>query len=226
MYKLYHQTICPFSRKIRALLNAKNIPLELVPENFWERRPEFIAMNTMGTIPILFNINDGDVVSCSSVIVEYIEEKHAQEGLSLIGNSLAKKAESRRIQYWFDHKFFNEVSKVLLDERYFNRFLARKPSPSSSNIMIAKHNLEIHLSYMDFLLSNRKYLVGNELTIADLAAAGHIATLDYFGDINWRNNNLVKDWYCLVKSHKGFQSILEDKIPGVVPPIWYNKLDF
>jgi len=224
MYKLYHQPICPFSRKIRVLLAAKNLPFELVPENFWERRKEFIAMNTMATIPVLFDVNNGDVIPCSNIIAQYLEEKH-QDEMSFIGDSLTKRAESRRIEYWFDHKFYNEVSKTLLNERYFNRFLPGNP-PSSSNIITCKHNLEIHLNYMGFLLSNRKYLVGNELTIADFAAAGQISTLDYFGDINWRNHNLVKDWYCLVKSHKSFGSILSDKIPGVMPPVWYNKLDF
>lgn len=225
MYKLYHQTICPFSRKIRILLAAKDINFELVPENFWERKPEFIAMNPMGTVPILFDVTNGDIVPCSSVIAEYIEEKHPN-GINFLGNSLAKKVESRRLQYWFDHKFFEEVSKILLNERYFNRFSGRGLAPNSANIMVCKHNLEVHLNYMEYLLSSRKYLVGNELTIADFAAAGQISTLDYFGDINWRNHNVVKDWYSLVKSQKFFSKILEDKVPGVIPPFWYNKLDF
>lgn len=225
MYKLYHQTICPFSRKIRALLSAKNLDFELVPENFWERRKEFIAMNTMGTIPVLFDLKNGDIIPVSSVIVEYVSEKHLENSPNFLGNSITQRAESRRIQYWFDHKFFEEVSKTLLNERYFNRF-TRLSSPSSSNIMICKHNLEIHLSYMEYLLSNRKYLTGNDITIADFAAAAQISSVDYFGDINWRNHNLVKDWYCLIKSHKSFSKILEDKIPGVMPPIWYDKLDF
>ena len=225
MYKLYHQTICPFSRKIRILLAAKNIDFELISENFWERRNEFIAMNTMGTIPVLFDVNKGNIIPCSSIIVEYISEEH-DEGANFIGSSLMKKAEARRIQYWFDNKFFNEVTKTILDERYFDRFLENRTAPSPKNIMISKHNLEIHLSYMEYLLANRKYLAGEEITIADFAAAGQISTLDYFGDINWRNHSVVKEWYCLLKSHKSFNKILVDKVPGILPPIWYSKLDF
>lgn len=225
MYKLYHQTICPFSRKIRILLTAKNLGFELIPENFWERRKEFIAMNTMGTVPVLFDARNGDIIPCSNVIVEYLSEKHADDSANFLGNSLIQRAEVRRLQYWFDEKFFNDVSKILLNERYFGRF-TRLSSPNSSNIMTCKHNLEIHLGYMEYLLSNRKYLAGNEITIADFAAAGHISAIDYFGDINWRNHNLVKDWYCLIKSNKILGKILEDKIPGIMPPNWYDKLDF
>ena len=225
MYKIYHQTICPFSRKVRILLAEKDIEVELVTENFWERREEFIAMNTMGTVPVLFNINSGEIISCSSVIAEYINETY-NEGADFIGNSISQRAESRRIQYWFDHKFFNEVTKVILEERYFNRFLKNQPSASPNKIMICKNNLEIHLGYMEYLLSKRQYLAGEVITIADFAAAGQISSLDYFGDINWRNHNTVKDWYCLIKSQKGFKKILTDKVPGILPPLWYNKLDF
>lgn len=225
MYKLYHQTICPFSRKIRILLAAKDLNFDLVPENFWERRKEFIAMNTMGTVPVLFDVNNGDIISCSSVIVQYLAEKYTDTS-DFIGDSVVHRAEARRIEYWFDHKFFNEVSKNLLNERYFNRFYKNRPAPSTKVIMTCKHNLEVHLSYMEYLLSTRKYLVGNQLTIADFAAAGQISSLDYFGDINWRNHNLVKDWYALVKSHKSFSKILKDKLPGILPPVGYSRIDF
>ncbi|MDA0902471.1 MAG: glutathione S-transferase family protein [Proteobacteria bacterium] len=224
MYKLYHQQLCPFSRKIRFLLAAKGVEFELVEENFWERRKEFIAMNTMGTVPILFDDNSGDTICGSSVIAEYIEEKY-NEYQGFLGESLVQKAETRRLQAWFDEKFFHEVSKCILNERYFNRFVSHT-SPSSANLMIAKHNLDIHLKYIEFLLENKKYLAGNSISLADFSAAGHISALDYLGDINWVNYSFAKEWYSLTKSHKSFAEILKDKVPNVMPPKHYSKLDF
>jgi glutathione S-transferase len=78
MYTLYHQTLCPFSRKVRFLLAEKEIKFDLIKENFWERKKEFIAMNPAGTVPVLFDNSNSLVVSYSSVIVEYIEEKHKE----------------------------------------------------------------------------------------------------------------------------------------------------
>jgi glutathione S-transferase len=225
MYKLHHQTLCPFSRKVRFLLTGKGVDFELVKENFWERRKEFIAMNPMGTVPVLFDGEKGNSISGSSVIVEYIEEKFS-ESRSFIGAGTYARAEARRLQCWFDDKFYNEVSKAILNERFFNRFLPNCPSPNSKNIMIAKHNLEVHLSYMEFLLDHRKYLAGTEISIADMAAAGQISVLDYFGDIAWRNHFAVKEWYGLIKSQKSFTAILQDKVPNITPPAWYNQLDF
>ncbi len=225
MYRLYYHPICPFSRKIRVFLAAKEIGFELVQENFWERRKEFIAMNPSGTIPVLFDNSNGAIVYDSSVIVEYIEEKH-DESDSMIGDVIAKRNEARKIQRWFDEKFYNEVSKYIVNERYFNRYLPDAQAPSSETLRIARSNLKIHLGYIEYLLETRRYLACERLTIADIAAATQISVLDYFGDVNWHNYPAVKEWYSIIKSHKIFNDILRDKLPHITPPTWYDKLDF
>ncbi len=225
MYRLYHHPICPFSRKIRVFLVAKEIGFELVQENFWERRKEFIAMNPSGTVPVLFDNGDAVVVVNSATIVEYIEEKHA-ESKNFLGDSVVKRAETRRLQSWFDEKFYHEVSKHVLNERYFNRYLPSAVSPDSEILRIARRNLNIHLSYIEYLLETRKYLAGDQISVADFAAACQISVLDYFGDINWHHYLPAKDWYSLIKSHKIFGEILRDRIPNITPPEHYSKIDF
>jgi glutathione S-transferase len=225
MYRLYHHVICPFSRKVRILLAAKDIGFDLVQENFWERKKEFIAMNPAGTLPVLFDNSNSAVICNSSVIVEYIEEKH-QESDSFLGNTTAKRAEARRLQYWFDEKFYHEVSKHTLNERYFNRYLPEAASPDSEILRVARRNLNIHLSYIEYLLESRKYLAGDHISIADFAAAAQISVLDYFGDINWQHYLPVKDWYSLIKSYRIFSEILKDRLPNIMPSESYAKLDF
>lgn len=225
MYRLYHHPVCPFSRKVRVHLAAKEIGLELIQENVWERRKELIAMNPAGTIPVLFDNSNTTIVTNSTIIIEYIEEKHKRTK-NFLGETIEKKAEIRRIQYWFDEKFYHEVSKYILNERYFNRYLPGAQSPSSEILLVARRNLNIHLSYIEFLLETRKYLAGDQISVADFAAACQISVLDYFGDINWQHYLPVKEWYSLIKSHKIFSEILKDKILNVTPPDYYTKLDF
>jgi glutathione S-transferase len=225
MYRLYHHTICPFSRKVRLHLAAKEIGFELIQENFWERRKEFIAMNPAATLPVLFDNSNAAVVVGSATIIEYIEEKH-HENKSFLGDSIAKRAEVRRLQHWFDDKFYNEVSKYVLNERYLNRYLPGSHAPNSEILRVARKNMNIHLSYIEYLLESRKYLAGDNITVADFAAACQISMLDYFGDINWHHYLPAKDWYSLIKSHKIFTEILKDRIPNITPPEYYSKLDF
>ena len=113
-------------------MNSKNLDHELICENFWLRRKEFIAMNPNGQVPVLV---DGDVSICGSdVIIEYLEEKHSEVGL--LGDSLLKRAEVRRIQNWFDDKFFIEVTSPILNERYLNRYLPGAKAPNSGALSI------------------------------------------------------------------------------------------
>ena len=225
MYRLYHHSICPFSRKVRIHLAAKDIGFELVQENFWERRREFIAMNPAATVPVLFDNSNIAVIANSSVIIEYLEEKH-QGGKSFFGESLVERAETRRLQAWFDEKFYHEISKHVLNERYFNRYLPGSHSPDSEILRVARRNLNIHLSYVEYLLETRKYLACDHISVADFSAAAQISVLDYFGDINWEHYLPAKEWYSLIKSHKIFSEILRDRIPNVAPPEYYSKLDF
>lgn len=225
MYRLYHHPICPFSRKVRVFLAAKEIGFEMVQENFWERRKEFIAMNPAGTVPVLFDNDKAAVIVGSSVIIEYIEEKHPDSS-KVFGSSIEKRAEIRRLQNWFDHKFYSEVGKHVLNERYFNRYLPGKSSPSSEVLRVARHNLNTHMSYIEYLLETRKYLGGDHISVADFAAASQLSSLDYFGDINWNHYQPAKEWYSLIKSHKVFSQILKDRIPNITPPEYYTELDF
>ena len=225
MYRLYHQKLCPFSRKVRICLADRGVEFRLITENFWERRREFIALNSALTVPVLFGPNNQSI-SGSYVITEYLEEKYGQNN-SLIGRNLEEKAEARRIQYWFDEKFFTEVSKHLIYEKHFKQFLNRKSSSPESYILnIASENLITHLNYIEFLTENRQYLASDRITIADFAASAHISIVDYFGCINWRNHPSVKSWYSLVKSHKSFEGILRDRVANITPPEYYSKLDF
>lgn len=225
MYRLYHQKLCPFSRKVRICLADRNIRFELITENFWERRREFIALNPSLTVPVLLRPNH-QAISTSYAITEYLEEKYGKPN-SLIGRDINEKNEARRIQFWFDEKFFNDVSKYLIYEKYFKKFLnKRNASPEPHILKTASENLVTHLNYIEFLTENRQYLASDKITIADFAAASHISVLDYFGYINWRNYPIVKSWYSLVKSHQSFSGILRDKIANITPPEYYNKLDF
>lgn len=226
MYTLYHHVLCPFSRKIRVLLASKEIEFELIKENFWERRKEFIAINPMVTVPVLFDNHNRSIICGSSVIAEYIEEKH-DDTKNYFGDSIISRAENRRLQLWFDEKFYNEVSRHILKERYFGKFLPNhKPAPDPEVLRLTKYNLNVHLNYMEFLLENRKFLGGEQISIADFAAAGHISALDYFDDMVWQNRYALKDWYAVVKSQKGFAEILKDRVPGIIPSRQYDKLDF
>ncbi len=72
----------------------------------------------------------------------------------------------------------------------------------------------------------RRWLAGDEISFADLAAAGQISTLDYLGELPWDAYPHVKTWYQRAKSRPSFRALLADRVPGTVPPAAYADLDF
>lgn len=222
MRQLYHTPLSPFCRKIRLLLREKSLSCELAQENPWEKNLEFFALNPAGEVPVLVEEN-GTVISGSYAIAEYLEDTYPAP--TLIGATPSMRAEVRRLADWFDHKFDYEVTQNILFEKVFKRLMSYGP-PNSSAIRTGKDNIHYHLDYIGYLASERYFLAGDHITLADLAAAAHLSALDYLGDVPWDYNLAAQQWYALMKSRPSMRAILSDRVHGVRPPVYYEDPDF
>ena len=222
MRYLHHFWLCPFSRKIRVILGEKKLDFELVFEKFWERREGFLKLNPAGQVPVLIE-EKNLTLSDSNSIAEYLDEVYPDP--KLIGPEANYKAEARRLVAWFDNKFYDEVTFPILEEKVFKRFMSMG-QPQTEVIRAAKKNINYHLEYISWLIDRRNWLVGDEFSFADIAAASHISCLDYLGDIPWNDYDTAKTWYVRVKSRPSFRSLLNDRILGLNAPSHYANLDF
>ena len=219
---LYHLWLSPFSRKVRIVLAEKGIEATLKVEKVWERREEFLALNPTGEVPVLIE-DDGLVLAESEAIVEYIDETHPDP--PLLGRTPAMRAETRRLVAWFDLKFHREVTANLVNEKIMKRFLGLG-EPDSAAIRAGNHNIHFHLEYIGYLTEQRRWIAGDELSLADIAAAAHLSCIDYLGDVPWDEHGSAREWYARIKSRPSFRSLLGDHIPGAPPPKHYADLDF
>ena len=222
MRTLYHLWLSPYCRKVRLCLQEKNLEFEMHVEETWARRQDFLALNPAGDVPVLVEPN-GTALSGSNVICEYLEE--IQSDTPLISGSPVAKAEIRRLVGWFDRKFNDEVTDNLVGEKVMKRFLGLA-EPDSRAIRAGHANLPHHLDYIAYLVERRKWLAGEQMTLADLAAAAHLSAIDYLGDVPWDSHPEAKDWYARIKSRPSFRPLLADHIPGVIPAKHYKNLDF
>jgi glutathione S-transferase len=220
-YTLYHSPLLPSCRKIRLMLREKNLSYELRQEDFWQRRVEFFALNPAGEVPVL--VGGKTPVVGAYAISEFLDERYPE--IQFFGTTPEERAEVRRLVEWFDGKFDREVTQLVLFEKLYKRLLGYG-EPSSEAIRAGKKNLMFHLDYLAHLLAGRNWLAGEYLTLADISAAAHLSSLDYFGDVPWEHNNAVKEWYMLLKSRPCFRELLEDRILGYKPPEHYMDLDF
>jgi glutathione S-transferase len=222
MRVLHHLPLSPFSRKVRLVLAEKRLPFELRLEKVWERRAEYLELNPAGTVPTLIEDNDM-VIPDSGVICEYLEE--AYPDTPLLGRSLAERVEVRRLVAWFDGKFATEVTQNLFGEKFMRR-LTKRGNPDPAAIRTGYTALRYHLDYIGWLAETRKWLAGGALSLADFAAAAHLSSLDFIGDVDWSLSAPAKDWYARIKSRPSFRPLLGDRVPGTIPPAHYADLDF
>tara|TARA_A100001037_G_scaffold144301_1_gene130514 strand:+ start:84 stop:749 length:666 start_codon:yes stop_codon:yes gene_type:complete len=221
MSLLYHLPFSANCRLVRIALAENKVSFRLVVEAIWERRDSFLALNPEGQVPVF--INEQNLKICgASVIIEWLDENMDN---SLIGSEIDIRCESRRIMNWFLNKFSNEIDNTIVYEKIMKGFIG-KGNPDANILRVGRKNLKIHMEYIDWLSKNRDWLAGNEFTIADISAAANISIIDYLGEINWKEYSSAKDWYARIKSRPSFRKILEDKIPGLLPPKYYNDLDF
>ena len=222
MRTLFHLWLSPFCRKVRLVLHDKNLEFQMKTESIWERRADFLSINPAGEVPVLVEV-DGSAVSGSDAICEFLDELHPEP--SIVGRGALVRAEVRRLVYWFDHRFNDEVTENLVGEKIMKRFLGLG-EPDSKKVRAGYANIHNHLNYISYLTERRRWLGGDDVSLADITAAAHISTIDYLGDVPWGEHPGAKDWYARIKSRPCFRSLLEDYIAGVPPSKSYADLDF
>lgn len=225
MYRLYHHPLDALSRKIRLLLAEKDLSYELTLERPWERRSEFMMMNPAGETPVLAFVEGGTerILCDATAIAEYLEERHARP--VLIGATPTARAEVRRMIGWFERKFDEEVTRLIVEEKAFKR-LRGTGNPDSQFLRAGYANIHVHLDYIGYLTERRNWLAGEQMTLADLTAAAYLSVVDYLGDVPWDGHTAARDWYARLKSRPSFRPLLGDYITGMTPPAHYADLDF
>jgi glutathione S-transferase len=137
--------------------------------------------------------------------------------------------EVRRLANWFNEKFHAEVSGPLVSERVYKRFMTREQGggpPDTDALRAARQNIRYHFAYLGWLVRTRDWLAGERMSLADLAAAAHLSSCDYLGEVPWNEDEMVKNWYARVKSRPSFRPILADMLAGVPAAATYANLDF
>jgi len=230
MAKLYHHPLDPHSRFVRLILAEYGTDPDLVEERVFERRREFLILNPAGTVPVMVE-DSGAVVAGAGPIAEYVDETRgaATGQRRLLPEVSAERIEVRRLLDWFNIKFFNEVSHWLMTEKVYKRFMTPAQgggAPEMELVRAARSNIRHHLRYIGYLVGRRNWLAGDALSYADLAAAAHLSSVDFLGDVPWGEDEMAKSWYARVKSRPAFRGLLADRVAGITPAEAYANLDF
>jgi len=225
MLTLLHHPLDPSSRLVRLMLAEYGVPVELEEIKPWLREPDFLEINPAASVPVLIESDAVTAVGPLAVIFD-IEERYAPTSVAgLIPAEATDRREMWRLFEWVTVKFSDEVTRYVIEEKIAKRD-QRGASPDTSVLRAAKANLIEHLLYFNWLFASRRWMAGDEMTLADFALAAHLSTLDYIGDIDWNAAGETRDWYSRIKSRPAFRTLLSDRILALPPAKTYADLDF
>ena len=222
MRTLFHQWLSPFCRTVRLVLAEKKLEFALEIEKVWERHEAFLALNPAGEVPVLLEA-DGTPFAGTVAICEYLDERHCEP--PLLPAEPAARAEVRRLFGWFNGRMWREVTRNLVEEKIYRKFMDGG-GPDSAAIRAGTANIHYHLDYIAYLTEARNWLAGDQFSLADISAAAQLSCLDYLDNVPWAAHEPAKDWYARIKSRPSFRPLLADVVAGVTPPRHYTDLDF
>lgn len=227
MPKLFHFPLDPHGRRMRLALAEYGVETQLVDERPWAPSQQLLHLNPAGLSPVFVD-DSGHAVAGAEALSEYLEETRGQQRPLIPGNAISR-AEVRRLVSWFDVKFYTEVTEPVLTEKVIRRFVAPQGhvgAPDMARVRNGLITMRAHLDYIGALAEQRSWLAGEDLSLADLAAAAHLSAIDYLGDVPWADHPVAQMWYQRIKSRPSFRVLLSDTIPGVQASSHYADLDF
>jgi glutathione S-transferase len=178
---LYGSSLSPFVRKVLGYAGEKGIELELQPTGFPNHSPEYLEASPFRKMPAF---RDGDyVLADSSAIIHYLEAKYPDPPL------IPADPQRRGKCIWYE-EFADTILVACGAKIFFNRIIAPRflgrPCNEDEVQQAELNDLPPILDYLEKMVPDEGgYLVGQALTLADIAVAGPFA--------NFRHTNTRVD---------------------------------
>jgi glutathione S-transferase len=170
---LYGSSLSPFVRKVLAYAGEKGIELDLQPTGAPNHSPEYLEASPFRKMPAF---RDGDyTLPDSSAIIHYLEAKYPDPVLIPADPKLRGKT------IWFE-EFSDTILTSCGAKMFFNRVVAPRFLGREGDLAAAetaeKEELPPILDYLENVVPDAGgFLVGDSITLADIAVASPFANL-------------------------------------------------
>lgn len=175
---LISATPSPFARMNRIAMMEKGIPFTIKNEVPWHDTTQTPEHNPLEKLPILLFDDGRDPVYDSAHIQEYIVQKYADKAPRLLTGNIDADLKARQIQ---------TLSEGVLDAFVLAFWESVRPKEKQSEQWSARQNRKIDggMKAFEELAKNRPdgqdFLLGNQLTIADIAVCCTAAHMEFAG---------------------------------------------
>jgi glutathione S-transferase len=167
------------SIRVRWTLQELGVDFEAVTVNLAageHRRPEFLKLNPAGRLPVL--IDDDFVLTESVAIVLYLAEKYSHKGLLPI--DLKQRAQVNRWLLFTATELEQPLWRIARHTALYPQHLRL-----TAEVSLARQDFTDMAAVMEKHMQERKFIVGDTLTVADFVAA---YTLDWANEVQLLDN--------------------------------------
>jgi glutathione S-transferase len=192
--KLYGSLTSPYVRKVRMFLVEKDIAYDFIEEGPSDAAGNVARLNPLGKVPALVR-DDGEVLFDSPMIVEYLD---SLKGAPLI----PPPGEARwQAQRW------HALGQGMADATVTRLMETRRTSERQDPAVIRKQEGKIAaaLSFAEAHLKGGEFLVGNQLTVADIALGMALGYLDLRYAHEWHSPHpRLAQWFAAFSRRPSF----------------------
>ena len=159
---LYSGTTCPFSHRCRFVLYEKEMDFQLIDVDPHIHSEDVAALNPYHQVPVL--VHRDLILFEPNIINEYLDERfpHPQ----LMPPALHGRARARQILHTMDQEIFGHIAAL------------EKRAKSAEK---SRNDIRDRLTQLSGMLAKQKYLLGDELSLVDVAIAPLLWRLDHYG---------------------------------------------
>ncbi len=183
---------------MRIALAEKNIAWEPIFINLRARehkRPEFLALNPLGQVPVL---RDGEtLVYDSTVVNEYIEDRYSEPALTYSDPS--RKAKVRQWEDYGDNNFLRPAENIFIHDKGWRQF-------ESEQLQGFRQSILESLALVEKELGGKEYLA-DRFTYADISFAPRVIMLEQLGISLPENLVNVRGWIDRLSSLPTLQNL-------------------
>ncbi len=171
---VFGSTMSPYVRKVVAFAAEKGIEIELRQQGLGATDPEFLAASPFRKMPAL---KDGDfTLADSSAICAYLEAVKPEPAL------IPAEPRARGRTMWWD-EFADTMLFDCGRKMFFNRVVAPRFLGQKGDAEVAdraeREELPSLLDYLEGAVPTEGFLVGDGVTLADLAVASPFVNFDH-----------------------------------------------
>jgi glutathione S-transferase len=230
MLELFHNDMSTASQRVRFVLAEKKLDWTDRHMNLGaaeQHQPDYLKINPSGMVPAL--VDDGAPITEASVITEYLEDKFPERPLMPADPLLRARVRAWTMQVDENIQAFAGVVSIGIAMRHglFAKSLAdidaglnKMPDVvkrerqrdvtlrglDSSFFPVAIRRYQRMLADMSQALEKSDWLVGDRLSLADIAIAPYVTRLDQLQlSFLWERLPSVISWYERMKAHPSYR---------------------